>query len=995
MPKDIISQALEKGIEILPNRDTRRECKKLKDENRIKFILDYMESRVAFIIKLNELANQSIDLTQDMSYNEILERFNADNCINYTLFILNKTCDDDFDAAHFDEFMESEQFTKTIDNTWLQDGAVEKTLKDKTETIITENPSHNITQKIVPTNNELTKNNNEELNMETYLGYIKLRSNTHYYFYPKYKLNNGYIEDFDNDFFSYNFKPRLYLKYNERYAPDAGRDFLEKLKDGLYSVSFIAQETYIAPDNREIDTLTLNLTELCKDGVRLHDRIKTLNEVGIFKIVTPLYDNISNEELDKLIKIDAIYPEGEPVYLKIEDCLYGPCSIRRPLNGDRYVKLEKSNNFLFEYSSYSHSQHVIFKENETDYDSIEVVKINSEKMYKDIITKEIISEKVFKEIDHKIINADSKMFEEACRTLSIIKDVPEYIAELRLRMISEIINDETFKARQTDAIIEFINNSTADEIVDLLNKKFKDSSVYKEKIEEIDDLKNENADLIKSKNQLQEEFEIKKQENEKLNKLLENEKTDSVASFDVQEREELNQQIISLKNELTNLSDSKEKEANEYEELKKQKENTENQLNDMRKNIESEIKNSVKNATRHAFDPYISNQLITAASEWNSSFENNVFDSIVDKVDNFALEIDNYYKGKGELKEYLIEGIQKFRNYPKNAILNMLICISQNFLTIFSGEPGTGKTSICNIIGHSLGLHKFEEIKIDGVSANRYQPISVERGWSSKRDLIGYYNPLTRKYDSSNKKLYDGLMILNKEGENSKFPYLVLLDEANLSPMEYYWADFMRISDRSSGNDTINIGLDEEIYIPETLRFVATINNDQTTERLSPRLIDRSWIVKLPDDVEINSEESLEKLKTHFETPILWESIKRVFIESESAIIPSQLQAKLEKVYNAFKSCRINISPRVKNSIEKYLLIAQNIMFAEGGVSKEDWALDYAVVQKLLPKIDGQISNYSKLFEVLKSMDLEMTNSAIAGMEKYAEDNMGYCTYLI
>ena len=32
--------------------------------------------------------------------------------------------------------------------------------------------------------------------------------------------------------------------------------------------------------------------------------------------------------------------------------------------------------------------------------------------------------------------------------------------------------------------------------------------------------------------------------------------------------------------------------------------------------------------------------------------------------------------------------------------------------------------------------------------ANRYVPVSVEKGWTSKRDLIGYYNPLTRRFES-------------------------------------------------------------------------------------------------------------------------------------------------------------------------------------------------------------------------------------------------------
>ena len=134
--------------------------------------------------------------------------------------------------------------------------------------------------------------------------------------------------------------------------------------------------------------------------------------------------------------------------------------------------------------------------------------------------------------------------------------------------------------------------------------------------------------------------------------------------------------------------------------------------------------------------------------------------------------------------------------YQYNDIINMYICITQSFLTIFAGNPGSGKTSICNIIANSLGLNRALDENNSDIM--RFIPVSVERGWSSKRDLIGYYNPLTKKYDKSNGKIYDALRVLDNEKDNSSFPMLVLLDEANLSPIEYYWAEFMRIADRES-----------------------------------------------------------------------------------------------------------------------------------------------------------------------------------------------------
>ena len=183
--------------------------------------------------------------------------------------------------------------------------------------------------------------------------------------------------------------------------------------------------------------------------------------------------------------------------------------------------------------------------------------------------------------------------------------------------------------------------------------------------------------------------------------------------------------------------------------------------------------------------------------------------------------------------------------------VNIFICYTQGFLTVFSGEPGTGKTSICKILASVLGLAVPEKAipkYKDGYIATRFIPVSVERGWTTKRDFIGYYNPLTKAFDRSNRKMFDALNIMHLEanGQSTDMPFMILLDEANLSPMEYYWADFMNICDDIDCTSVINLGDDFSFNVPRQLRFVATINNDHTTEALSPRLVDRAWVIKLP-----------------------------------------------------------------------------------------------------------------------------------------------------
>lgn len=129
------------------------------------------------------------------------------------------------------------------------------------------------------------------------------------------------------------------------------------------------------------------------------------------------------------------------------------------------------------------------------------------------------------------------------------------------------------------------------------------------------------------------------------------------------------------------------------------------------------------------------------------------------------------------------------RNISRNDVANILLCFSQGFLSILAGEPGSGKTSLVSLIAQILGLNNSQY--------NRYEEVAVEKGWTSRRDFIGYYNPLTKTFDAANKGMFNALEIMKAESQAkvTDFLYLILLDEANLSQMEHYWADFMSLCD--------------------------------------------------------------------------------------------------------------------------------------------------------------------------------------------------------
>ncbi len=411
--------------------------------------------------------------------------------------------------------------------------------------------------------------------------------------------------------------------------------------------------------------------------------------------------------------------------------------------------------------------------------------------------------------------------------------------------------------------------------------------------------------------------------------------------------------------------------------------------------------------------------------------------------DNLLKQKNEELSGDESLLNHVIDLMNRCRDketYTKNVIANMLICLSQGFLTVFSGKPGCGKTSICRIIGESLGLTNymektskqlefneyktFEDRRNETVDPARYLEVSTERGWTSKRDFIGYYNPITEKFDKVNALLYNTFVVLDHEARedikereeatagNSEYkgterlPCFVLLDEANLSAMEYYWADFMNICEADwRESNSIDLGGGRVFRIPETLHFIATINNDHTTEILSPRLIDRANVIDLPQS-------QIKKIINDSEAAVRavsWQELKKNFCPDENESKNNWQTYKDSKengsfnpycVYSEIKEFvddrfNLSISPRTEIAVSRYYYVACKLFgdenyyvkmnliddlrketnnkddnlklinkgiiagkinpdeeqYNEVKVGPEEQAMDYAVAQRILPKL--------------------------------------------
>ncbi len=327
------------------------------------------------------------------------------------------------------------------------------------------------------------------------------------------------------------------------------------------------------------------------------------------------------------------------------------------------------------------------------------------------------------------------------------------------------------------------------------------------------------------------------------------------------------------------------------------------------------------------------------------------------------------------------------RDVTSNDVANYLICITQGFITTFAGEPGTGKTSLCNILAKSLGL-------VTDIPQRRFVDVSVERGWASHRDFIGYYNPLSKKMERSNWEVFSAFEQMDSEygcDQSRIAPFIILLDEANLSPIEHYWAAFLRNCDFTSvSNRSIPLGGTKSFKLPEHLRFLATVNFDHTTEELSPRFLDRSWVIMLePTRVDDEIDEDIKNA----EDMVSFEAMKAAFCIREDDVVDEAIQNKWNAIQKIFRDNSLQIMPRNLKMVKNYCAVACRCMERDTPITKFA-PLDYALSQKILPTINGNGENYRMLIEGLQkectAQNMPISAKHLERMRRIAENNMGF-----
>ena len=289
---------------------------------------------------------------------------------------------------------------------------------------------------------------------------------------------------------------------------------------------------------------------------------------------------------------------------------------------------------------------------------------------------------------------------------------------------------------------------------------------------------------------------------------------------------------------------------------------------------------------------------------------------------------------------------------------------------ILEGLSGTGKSSLPRYFAEFIGANVL------------FMP--VQATWRDKTSIIGFYNEFSKTYTET--EFLSALYEANYSPDTLNF---YVLDEMNISRVEYYFADLLSVLEYPVADWKLKImsvphdfvppvKLENGfVRIPENSYFVGTANRDDSTFTITDKVYDRAITLEfLNKNDAFTVSENVEKI--HVTASALRGLYAAAEADSANAF-NAQDKAGLDKisgfVYDTFD---IAVGNRILNQLEKIVPA-----FIACGGTKED-ALDFMLCKKLFSKLEGRFEDYVKpaLEETLALMDETYGKGTLSRCEK-------------
>ena len=371
---------------------------------------------------------------------------------------------------------------------------------------------------------------------------------------------------------------------------------------------------------------------------------------------------------------------------------------------------------------------------------------------------------------------------------------------------------------------------------------------------------------------------------------------------------------------------------------------------------------------------YFQNSGVEEEQNYDSNYMRSAYPIDINKA-NYGLDNDIIIKDlSGIITEYgnqfddvpELHWVDSFLKDAKSAQFmidnDMALRFTASLLTkpfvILTGLSGSGKTKLAQI---------FAKWICD--SEDQYRLVPVGADWTNREPLLGYPNALDpNEYVKPDTGVLD-LIIEAAKPQNLEKPYFLILDEMNMSHVERYFADFLSSMESKEEiflhpNSKAISGVPSAITISNNLFIIGTVNIDETTYMFSPKVLDRASVIEF----RVSSQDMNKYLQGQNSSGIdmeigLGKVFSGIFMEMAAAQYKPQdfTRKSLMMFFEELEKIGAEFGYRTAFEINRFCGIVRDI----GLYIEEERILDFAIMQKLLPKVHG---SRRKLEPVLRKM---------------------------
>lgn len=302
-----------------------------------------------------------------------------------------------------------------------------------------------------------------------------------------------------------------------------------------------------------------------------------------------------------------------------------------------------------------------------------------------------------------------------------------------------------------------------------------------------------------------------------------------------------------------------------------------------------------------------------------------------------------------------------------NAFHTSLKVADASPLAVLAGISGTGKSELPRRYAEATGMN--------------FLPLAVQPRWDSPQDMFGFFNYLENRFRAT--ELGRALVQMDsyagepKRGWPSPIPdsfvdlsdqmLLVLLDEMNLARVEYYFSDFLSKLETRRGVDAddpesrrkaelaLEIGRTGlgsptmNIFVGRNVLFVGTMNEDETTQTLSDKVIDRSNLLRFGRPKKLNLETTVGRSVNRPSARLSAKNWRDWFVPIEDmAHDLDRTDEIIESLNEAMSLIRRPFAHRTSQAIRAYVANYPLV-----GDATFNYAMADQIEQKLLPKFHG------------------------------------------